>query len=251
MTDAKASFWTTVPGCLTAIAGVIGALAAIITCVYTIGALSQLNSTSEGRSKPTPVSTTAAPVSNAGAAAVNNPSPTGNAGPIGFPQASPSVHSSPLSSPSPTESPRPQATQVSRAIENDVGKSKTNDYYEIILENAWASSAPVHLDICNFSVPTGQKAILVRFSIRRSSQPRTNEEVLRLGYTQTTDFVLVSDQNRRLDPSCLVNGIVLGSGDSPVTRTLAYLVPATSQSLSFRFQKSGGGQPIVFDLAGL
>ena len=150
----------------------------------------------------------------------------------------------------PKELPRPQPTQVSRAIENDVGKSKTNDYYEIILENAWASSAPVHLDICNFSVPSGQKAILVRFSIRRSSESQTNEELLRLGYTQTTDFVLVNDQNRRLDPSCLVNGIVLG-GDRPVTRTLAYLVPATSQHLSFRFQKSGGGQPIVFDLAGL
>lgn len=152
---------------------------------------------------------------------------------------------------SPTQEPARQVDTVStRPVDNDVGKSKTNAYYEVTVENAWISSAPVRLDICSFNVSSGQKAILVRFAIRRSSLPRTNEEMLRLGYTQTTDFVLLDDQNRRLDPECQVNGIVLGE-DRPVTRTLAYLVPAGSQHVSFRSQKSGGGQPIVFDLSGL
>jgi len=73
---------------------------------------------------------------------------------------------------------------------------------------------------------------------------------MRFGYTQTTDFVVVDDQNRRIEPSCGLWGIVLGE-DRPVTRTISYLVPADSQHVMFRFQKSGGGDPIVFDLSGL
>ena len=74
---------------------------------------------------------------------------------------------------------------------------------------------------------------------------------MRLGYTQTTDFVLVDERNRTVDPTCPVTGIVLSATGRAVSRTLAYLVSANSQHVSFRFQKSGAGQPIVFDLSGL
>ena len=146
------------------------------------------------------------------------------------------------------DSPKPPPARAPARIENDVGRSKSNAYYEITVENAWISSRPG--DVCSSSIRTGERAIVVRFAIRRSSPSRTAEESMRFGYTQTTDFVVVDDQNRRIEPSCGLWGIVLGE-DRPVTRTISYLVPADSQHVMFRFQKSGGGDPIVFDLSGL
>jgi len=208
--------------------------------------------TKRASAAPSPESSlVAAPLSDES----RNPSATPKAEPTGLSLSSPvSVRQSvyPSTNPPPIQEPtQSRGTEPRRAPDNDIGKSKANDFYEITLENASASSNPVHLDICNFNVPSGQKAILVRFAIRLSPPPRTNEEILRLGYTQTTDFILTDDRGRRVDPECLVTGMVLSGSGRAVNRTLAYLIPAGSQHMSFRFQKSGAGQPIVFDLSGL
>jgi hypothetical protein len=176
------------------------------------------------------------------------PSPTPTVIIVGQPSPQPSIHPP---TPSIQEPPKSGTTQLTMATNNDIGKSKANNFYEITLENASASTNPVHLDICNFGVPSGQKAIVVRFAIRLSPPPRTNEEILRLGYTQTTDFVLVDNRGKTANPTCQVTGIVLSGSGRAVSRTLAYLISADSEHVSFRFQKSGAGQPIVFDLSAL
>jgi hypothetical protein len=184
--------------------------------------------------------------------------PSPSTEPTNFPQPSPSTRpsASPSVIPPSTES---SATERSRAPANDIGKGKANDFYEITVENAWASKDQVSFGICNFNVPSEQQAILVRLTIRLLTPPRTYEEAQRLANPQITDFILMDGQNRRLDPRCQGNGnpnIYLNSflnsnTGNASTLTLAYLVPSGSEHLSFRFQKSGGGRPIVFDLSGV
>jgi hypothetical protein len=188
-----------------------------------------------------------------------NPSPPPTKEPSDSPRSTPVITQPPSAGPAIQEPIQSRVTEQKRAIDNDIGKVKVNDFYEITVENAWASKDRVSFGICNFNVPSEQKAILVRFTIRLLTPPRTYEESQRLANPHTTDFILMDDQNIRLDPRCQGNGtadIYLNSflnrnSGNASTLTLAYLVPSGSEHLSFRFQKSGVGRPIVFDLSGV
>jgi hypothetical protein len=192
----------------------------------------------------------------------SKPTPTPSASPP--PERSPSPQPSPslpqpssppassIASPINTERPRIVSNQPSN-IDNDIGKSKKNDFYEITVENARTSTDRVRFDTCNFDVPPGQKAVLVRFGISWSpSKSVSAEEQFHLSAVKSSDFLLVDDRNRRIDTACQYAVLLLNiMARTATTRTLAYLVRSDATTLTFRFQKAGGGEAITFDLSGL
>jgi hypothetical protein len=118
------------------------------------------------------------------------------------------------------------------------------------LLNAWISTGQIRSENCIFNVPSGVKAVLVSFALRQSpSRTLSAAEFMRVGSVRTSDFVVVDEQNRRVDTACQTAGFIIGQ--NAILRTLGYLVPAASQHLSLRFQKAGAGDPIVFDLTDL
>jgi hypothetical protein len=151
------------------------------------------------------------------------------------------------------ERPRTVESDEYTPVDNDIGKQKNNDFFEVTVENARISTDRIGFDNCRLQVPAGQKAVLIRFSIRWApSKSLTGPEQFALGRVTSTDFVLIDDRNRRVDTACPYAVFLISQvGRSANTRTLAYLVNVDTHRLMFRFQKAGGGQPITFDISGL
>jgi len=144
--------------------------------------------------------------------------------------------------------PRSVATPQRTKVNNDIGETKRNEFYEITIENAWTSTDRVRSGNCNFPVPAGQKALFVRFAVTLSpTKSLAGGKLFSLGSVKSTDFIVIDDGNRKLDSACAYS--VLLVGENARTTTLAYLI--SSEFVTFRFQKSGGGDPIVFNLSGV
>jgi hypothetical protein len=144
--------------------------------------------------------------------------------------------------------PRSVATPQRTNVNNDIGETKRNEFYEITIENAWTSTDRVRSGNCNFPVPAGQKALFVRFAVTLSpTKSLAGGKLFSLGSVKSTDFIVIDDGNRKLDSACAYS--VLLVGENARTTTLAYLI--SSEFVTFRFQKSGGGDPIVFNLSGV
>ena len=144
--------------------------------------------------------------------------------------------------------PRSVATPHRTNVNNDIGETKRNEFYEITIENAWTSTDRVRSGNCNFPVPAGQKALFVRFAVTLSpTKSLPGRQLFSLGSLKSTDFIVIDDGNRRIDSACAYSSLLVG--ENARTTTLAYLI--SSELVTFRFQKSGGGDPIVFNLSGV
>lgn len=182
------------------------------------------------------------------------PSPTPREIPASLPNASaqPSIHpSAPSSANLPVqEPPRSGTAQPTKVIDNDIGKSKKNGFYEITVENAWISTDRVRFEGCYVDLASGQKAILVRFAIMAVNfRTRSAEEQFHFGAVKPSDFVLVDDWNKRVDAAC--QNFPIFVRETANTKTLIYLVRTDSRRLTFKFQKVGAGEAITFDLSDL
>lgn len=85
----------------------------------------------------------------------------------------------------------------------------------------------------------------MRFTIRALQDSLPN--------TRTEDFLLIDDSGRRIDTTCGDGRFYPQSftGEKQKTITLVYTVRRESQHLTFRFQRVGFGDAIVFDISGL
>jgi hypothetical protein len=133
--------------------------------------------------------------------------------------------------PAPPSAPAPAAPGG-----NEVGQTKNNGVYEITIENAGVAPANDFLFPCRRTAE--QKGIWVRFTIRKLSREHPD--------AQTTDFLLVDETNKRIDPC--TGTIFVGPIVQP---TLHYIVPRGSQRLTFRFEHVGAAGPITFELSNL
>jgi hypothetical protein len=181
-----------------------------------------------------------------------NPSPTPKTESVKSPVPSAAGQTSVAPSESPTvqQSGKPDGRPSRRALENDIGKSKKNGFYEITVESAWTSTNPVRAECSNVDIPTGQKVVFVRFAIMFVNfGSRSGYENFHLSSVKPSEFVLVDDLNRRVDPVCQNFPILVQ--EMANTKTLIYLVPMDSRRLTFRFQKVGAGEALTFDLSDL
>jgi hypothetical protein len=78
--------------------------------------------------------------------------------------------------------------------ENDIGKSRSNGFFEITIENAWVSTKSGSFEFCGYRTSEEQRAVFVRFTIRALSDSLPN--------TRTEDFHLIDDSGGRIDTTC-------------------------------------------------
>jgi hypothetical protein len=149
---------------------------------------------------------------------------------------------------SPVKQPNPRVE--ARPANNDIGKTKKNELLEVTIENAWTSTGAVRFAGCSYDVSADKKAVYVRFTKRTLSGSRkpSSQEQSDLLFIKPTDFLIIDDSGRRVDPSCGKAPFYAVSEDA---HTFVYLVPRNSSRLTFTFQKAGLGEALTFDLSGL
>jgi hypothetical protein len=135
-------------------------------------------------------------------------------------------------------------------LQTDIGKTKSNGPYELTIENAKILHTSGQQDFCVYRIASGQKGLSVRFTIEAHdlSVPSINNQ-------GDTDFLVVDAMNNRFERTCgdgRYFNVSYGDADPrPKTITLVYVIPSDSEGVIFRFQHTGKGQPVTFDLSGL
>ncbi|HSE15694.1 MAG TPA: serine protease [Pyrinomonadaceae bacterium] len=132
----------------------------------------------------------------------------------------------------------PPATPPKKPVENDIGQTKSNGFYEVTLENVTTDHSGQHPSC--FEIQPYERALVVRFTIKavsNSVSPYTRKE-------NDTDFLVVDEQGRRFERKC-GNGWY-GSGARTIT--MVYALPESSREFKFRFQNPGHGDALTFSI---